>query len=106
MQTLLKVIPNLKALNCRYRFKIKHESLTLDWSNWLIQPTENYLEVERQGPYALHQIEWIDIDPIEKRQVGKLVVTAVIDHTEVVLKLLQDSAIHCITIDKLVRIIL
>jgi hypothetical protein len=106
MQTLIKVIPNLKALKCRYRCKIRHESLTLDWSNWLIQPTESYVEVERQGPYALHQIEWIDIDPIEKRQVGKLVATALIDHTEVVLKLLQDSAIHCITIDKLVRIIL
>jgi len=57
MQTLIKVIPNLKALKCRYRFKIKNESLTPDWSDWLIQPTESYVEVERQGPYALHQIE-------------------------------------------------
>jgi hypothetical protein len=80
--------------------------LTPKWSSWLIQPSNSYVEVELQGPYALHQIEWIDIDPIEKRQVGKLVATAVIDHTEVVLQLLQDSAIHYITIDKLVRIIL
>ena len=72
-----------------YRLKIKNETPDEGWSKWLSSPTDNYLEAEVQGPYSFNDIEWIEIDPIEKRKEGRLVPVKEIDHTSVIIKLLE-----------------
>lgn len=59
METIFYFIRSLKDKPCTYRLKIKNDPLTKEWSNWLIQPSENYIEAKRQGPYAINEIEWI-----------------------------------------------
>jgi len=73
-----------------YRLKIKNESIDVPWSNWLGHPGDNYIEAEAEGPYSLDDIEWIDINAIEKRAEGKLVPGKEFDHSEEIIKLLED----------------
>lgn len=93
----------LKGKPFTYRLKIQNESLSSEWSNWLIQPTESYIEAERQGPYAIKEIEWIDINPIEKKRLGRLIPETSVDHTTEVLKILESMEIGFFIIDKTIR---
>jgi hypothetical protein len=79
----------VKKIPCRYRLKIKNEALDAAWSNWLGHPSDTYLEAENQGPYSIKNIEWIEIDPVESRRIGRLVPDKKIDHTEPLIKLLD-----------------
>jgi len=72
-----------------YRLKIKNEPLDAEWSNWLIHPTESYIEVQVQGPYSIDDLEWVEIDAIEKRYIGKLVPEKEFDHSATIIKLLD-----------------
>jgi len=67
-----------------YRLKIKGQRLDAGWSHWLIAPSDNYIEAAAQGPYTVDAIEWVEIDPIEKKSAGKET-----DHTAAIIKLLD-----------------
>ena len=73
-----------------YRLKIKNEPLDAPWSNWLGHPSDNYIEAEMQGPYSINDIEWVEIDPVEKRKEGKLIPGKEFDHSAEVIKLLEE----------------
>lgn len=72
-----------------YRLKIKGQPLDAAWSHWLIKPGDNYIEAEAQGPYAVDDIEWVEINAIEKKSAGKLVAGKETDHTAAIIKLLD-----------------
>ena len=73
-----------------YRLKIKNKLLNAPWSNWLCHPSDNYIEAEIQGPYPLNDIEWIEINPVEKRKEGKLIPEKEFDHSAAIMRLLED----------------
>lgn len=72
-----------------YRIKIKNEPSPGTWSNWLIQPSDSYLEAETQGPYPISDIEWLDIDPVVIKAEGTLMPVEETDHSEEILQLLN-----------------
>jgi len=82
-------IHTIKKQPYTYRLKIKEQSLDAAWSNWLIDPGDNYIEAENQGPYSIDDIEWVEINPVEKRSMGKLIAEKEIDHSEEMIKLLD-----------------
>ena len=73
-----------------YRLKIKNEPLDAPWSNWIIHPSDNYIEAEMQGPYSINDIEWVEIDPVEKRKEGKLIPGKEFDHSAEIIKLFEE----------------
>ena len=75
-----------------YRFKIKNQTLDGRWSNWLGRPSDTYIEAEAQGTYSKDHIEWIEINPVEKRVVGKFIPEKEFDHSEEIIKLLEALA--------------
>jgi len=79
----------IKKQTVTYRLKIKNESIVQGWSHWLIQPSESYIEAAAQGPYSIDDIEWLEINPIEKKVQGTLIPAKEIDHTEEIIKLLE-----------------
>jgi hypothetical protein len=79
----------IKKYPVTYRLKIKNEPVVPAWSDWLIQPTDSYIEAAAQGPYAVDAIEWLEINPIETRTEGKIIPANEIDHTEAIIKLLE-----------------
>ena len=85
-----------------YRLKIKNETLDGSWSHWLGHPSDNYIEAETQGPYSLNDIEWIEIDPVEKRADGKLVPVSEVDHSEEILKLLERLSFPFMVTDRII----
>lgn len=87
--TINLFIYGVKGKPFTYRLKIKNEPLVQDWSSWLIQPVDSYIEAAAQGPYAVDTIEWLEINPIEIRVEGKLIPVKEVDHTAEILKLLD-----------------
>jgi hypothetical protein len=80
----------LKTKPFRYRLKIKNTPITANWSSWLGQPGDNNIEAEVQGMYPLGEIEWVEIDPIERRIEGEPIATKENDHSAGIMKLLED----------------
>lgn len=73
----------------KYRLKIKNQSISDNWSSWLGQPVDNYIEAEIQGTYSVDDIEWVEINPIEKIEAEKIK-TKEYDHSAAITKLLED----------------
>ena len=94
----------VKAQPYKYNLKIKNELPVATWSNWIIKPSENYFETEMQGPYPVHKIEWIEVNPVVKRNEGKVVVGKDIDHTNIIVMLLEDLLIPYMIVEGVIRI--
>ncbi len=88
-----------------YRLKIKDEPLINGWSKWLIQPSDGYIETEKDGPVAWGYVEWIDIDPFERMYAGSRVQEKLTDHSHAIAELLGKLHINFIAVDKWIRII-
>lgn len=83
-------INTLKTKPFKYRLKINNMPLTANWSSWLGQPCDDYIEAEVQGSYPLSEIEWIEINPIESGMEGAPIATNENDHFAGIIKLLEE----------------
>ncbi len=82
-------IYGIKKQPVTYRLKIKNQLIVQDWSQWLTQPGDSYIEAAAQGPYAVDDVEWLEINPIEKNVEGTVLPVNEIDHTAEILKLMD-----------------
>lgn len=96
----------VKAQPYTYNLKIINESPAATWSNRIIKPGENYYETEMQGPYAVSNIEWIEVNPVEERKEGRLVPAKMIDHTNEIIKILEDLSIPYMIVGAIIRVYL
>jgi hypothetical protein len=74
---------------CAYKLKVKNQLLNATWSSWLGQSGDSYIETASQGPCPIEDIEWVEIDPVEKIADGKLIDVKAFDHSEEIIKLLE-----------------
>lgn len=94
----------VKAQPYTYNLKIKNESPAATWSNWIIKPSDNYFETEMQGPHSLNDIEWIEVNPVEERKDGRLVPVKKIDHTDQIVKLLEDQSFPYLIVEGIIQV--
>lgn len=93
--SLLSVFVSLiKRKPWTYRLQLKDRHEEQSWSNWLIQPSETWLETEKQGPYPLKDIEKIEINPLELFSEGSRIPQRKLVHVEEVKNLLSDLRIR------------
>jgi len=59
------VAASTKLIGGKSRFKLRGGVKAEPWGNWLIAPTQGYLENDASGPYSVRQLAWIEIDPGE-----------------------------------------
>ncbi|MEI9955280.1 MAG: DUF6678 family protein [Ferruginibacter sp.] len=85
-----------KDRSYRYRIKIKNEPVHDEWSSWFILPSESYVETEKDGPIAIADIEWIEIDAVEIKATGKLTPPKITNHTATVINFLKSESIDFI----------
>ena len=97
-------IESAKGKPWKYRPKLIDEELSEDWSNWIMIPIEGYVELEFYGPYRTKEIEWIEIDPIEIKRIGKLIPERIIDHRNEVTLLLTNLDIDFTVQDRIIRL--
>lgn len=76
------------------RAKFHSESTPSNWG-WFLVPVLGYVESSAYGPLSVREVEWVEIDPIEQRHIGRLVPPQIIDHTA---ELLQQLAVHGIPV--------
>lgn len=99
-------IYTLKARPFKYRLKIKNQPITEDWSSWLGQPYDNYIEAENQGSYSVHDIEWVDIISREKRMEGDSNTVKDYGHSAAKTKLLEDLEFPFMITDDIISVYL
>lgn len=85
-----------------YRLKIKNELLPAVWSKWVIQPSDHYVEAETQGPYPINEIEWVEINPVEKREQGRLLPQKEVDHSADIIKLLEELSFTFMVTERII----
>lgn len=89
----------MKGKQLKYRIKIKNEPLTPLWSNWIINPSKTYYETEKQGPYAIKEIEFIEVGPVENDKDGKQN-----DHSQLITTILEQLSVPAMEVEGMIRI--
>jgi hypothetical protein len=88
----------IDALTTRFAFdtraKFKQDETPSKWG-WFLVPVPGYVESSAYGPVPTREVEWVEIDPIEQRHIGRRVPPQIIDHTPA---LLQQLAVHDIPV--------
>jgi hypothetical protein len=87
------------------RAKFKQADTPSKWG-WFIVPTAGYVESSAYGPVPSREVEWVEIDPIEQRRIGRLVPPLIIDHTPALLQQLTVHGIPAQVIEGRIRIAL
>jgi len=96
------------SLPKRFGCKCRIETSTSGRSKWDtrdIIPTNGYVELPVHGPVLASDILWFEIDPVERRRVGKLVPDKLIDHTGEIRMELDQLNFEFETVDGNIRII-
>jgi hypothetical protein len=88
----------------QYRIKQVNKDLPSNWSKWIINPSGNYVETETSEPVLISEIDWIEINPIENRRIGKLVADKKIDHSYEIFGLLDDMIVDYLIYNDNIRI--
>jgi hypothetical protein len=99
----IDVLTSRFSINTRAKFR--NQNTPSSWG-WFLVPVPGYVESSAYGPVPTRDIEWVELDPIEQRHIGRRVPPQIIDHTP---ELLQQLAVHGIPTQLLegrIRIIL
>jgi hypothetical protein len=87
------------------RTKFKHNDTPSKWG-WFLVPTTGYVESSAYGPVPTREVEWVEIDPIEQRHIGRRVSPQIIDHTPALLQQLAGHGILPQVVEGRIRIML
>lgn len=95
----------LSDLNVLVRVLESDAGAASEWSPWLIEPSESYVEVKGRGPIKVDTIEWLEINPVEERHIGRLVPLKKFDHTqEIIVRLAGFDIAFDLDSDGLIRL--
>lgn len=92
------------AFKIRYRIKPVHEPDPGEWFRWLIIPVEGYLETGSTGPVPVRDVEWVDVDPVEIVEQGRLIPTRYVDRSDAIVRALRETGAAIEIVDGLVRV--
>ncbi|MBB6372113.1 DUF6678 family protein [Chryseobacterium shigense] len=91
---LFELIKELNSQPVKFRLKLKNKDKNLTWEDWIINPTGNYIETGQTGPNIINKIEYIEINPIEEKNIGKLVPKKMINHSLEIIKIIESKNIN------------
>jgi hypothetical protein len=75
------------------RLKIlKNEGIS-DWSPWLVEPSNGYVEVKETGPVHSSLIEWVEISSVREERLGRLIPVKLIDCRQEIIIALNELGI-------------
>lgn len=106
MMVWTQIVERLRGLQFRLRYRIKQWHVTEPdmWCDWLIAPSNGYLETGSNGPIKTRSIEWVDIDPMETGCEGRLVQPRLVDRTGAIVQVLRMDCVLIETTSGLVRV--
>ena len=84
----------LLDLKVKLRVKTNFLEEPSEWVEWITVPSPGYLEIPRVGPFKMSDLEWIEVDPIEVKKIGRLVKPKLLDHTASVRNIMESNGIQ------------
>ncbi|GGF05969.1 DUF6678 family protein [Hymenobacter cavernae] len=96
------VIDAIDGLGCQFRLKLSADLEPESWGQMLISPVDNYVEIN--GPWPLREVEWIEVNPIVKKHIGRLVKPQVIDYTSRIATRLNEQCVSFSIEDGMIRV--
>jgi hypothetical protein len=66
--TLVNII---QANKCEVRLKVKGSPEPEGWNSGVAIPVSGYIEIN--GPWPIHQVDWVEINPVVMEYIGRLV---------------------------------
>jgi hypothetical protein len=98
----------IELLNSRFfvdtRAKLKGAVIPSKWGTWFLIPVPNYVEASTYGPVPTREVEWIELDPIVQRPIGRLVPPQIMDHTPELLQQLAEYGISTQLVQGRIRV--
>lgn len=76
----VRVVDVLKAFNLLTRVQWSGDTEPTPWEHSLFIPTSGYLETGLLEPVLWQTIQWIEVNTVEERRIGRLVLPKRIDH--------------------------
>jgi len=77
-----RALSELRTSPTRFRIKLLTQPDVSSWDTLVPDSPKNYVELPTLGgPVLCLEVEWLEIDPLERRKVGRLVRDRVIDHS-------------------------
>jgi hypothetical protein len=75
------------------RLKILGSEDIFDWSPWLVEPSNGYVEVKETGPVHSSLIEWVEIRSVREERLGRLIPVKLIDCRQEIIIALNELGI-------------
>jgi hypothetical protein len=104
----MKAAEVIELLNSRFlvatRAKLKGAAIPSKWGTWFLIPVPNYVEASTYGPVPTREVEWIELDPIVQRPIGRLVPPQIMDHTPELLQQLAEHGISTQLVEGRIRV--
>jgi hypothetical protein len=97
------VIDTLKIFPCKTRVKWSKISEPTIWEDRVFIPTSHYVETGTLDPVPMREVEWIEVDTIEIRYIGRLVADRRIEHMADLMQAFEEKAIPFQQIGQLLR---
>jgi hypothetical protein len=102
LEQISKLIGTLSLL---IRVALRDGSVS-DWSKWITFPSSGYGEIMRLGPFRIDDVGYLEIDPVEVKNIGKRVSEKRIDHSDELKEALRVLNIEYEQVNNLIRIFL
>jgi hypothetical protein len=79
---------------CKIRVKWSEADEPTIWENWIISPTDHYVETGSLGPVPMREVEWIEVDTVELRYIGRLVGHRKVEHLAELIQVFEEKSIE------------
>lgn len=93
-------------VKCTFKVKLTNNPPTKNWDVMFIRPVKSYVEFGSTGPVRISEVEWVDINPIERIRIGALSPDKYNDHTDIIKNYFDKNLIEYSIKDKTIRVIL
>ncbi|GAA4026627.1 hypothetical protein GCM10022409_08240 [Hymenobacter glaciei] len=93
----------INSLGCSPRIKLRHDATPEAWGNTgICIPVSGYIEV--QGPWPFREVEWLEINPIVMKHIGRLVASKRWNHSDAIVSFLQTEGVGYSIVEGMIRI--
>lgn len=101
---LIDLIKELNLKPIKFRIKIRNKTKNLTWEDWIINPSGNYIETGSTGPNNINEIEYIEINTLEEKNVGKLIPKKTMNHNLEIIKIIEHRNINFKKCEDIIKI--
>jgi hypothetical protein len=98
-EALSTVAKAIEKDELRVRVKIADIEVPTSWSRWIISSTPSYAEIDQFGPFRIAELEWLEIECVGSKDLGRLLKPRHFDCTQRCLESVRASGIAAVAVN-------